>query len=45
MPNEEEARLGFKCPKAQPNDRCARLDALADEYDALEQQHLANVAA
>ena len=45
MHDKSEALSGFNCPKEQQNQRCTRLEALADEYDAIEQQHAANQAA
>jgi diguanylate cyclase (GGDEF)-like protein/PAS domain S-box-containing protein len=45
MPKQREACAGYDCPSDPDNESCARLDALADEYDTLEQRHLTNMAA
>jgi diguanylate cyclase (GGDEF)-like protein/PAS domain S-box-containing protein len=45
MPKQREACAGYDCPSDPDNESCARLDALADEYDTLEQRHLNNMAA
>ena len=45
MQEKSEVLSGFSCPKEQQNQRCTRLDALADEYDAVAQQHQTNVVA
>jgi diguanylate cyclase (GGDEF)-like protein/PAS domain S-box-containing protein len=45
MPKRPEACPEFKCPKELLQEQCARLDALTDEYEAVEQQHQTNLAA
>ena len=45
MQEKSEVLSGFSCPKEQQNQRCTRLDALADEYDAVAQQHQTNLVA